>query len=49
MSFEPKPGMHVDLNGEAIEFTAVEATGPASVFVYGEDGKEGNRISSPKG
>lgn len=41
MTFDPKPGMQVNLNGEIIEFTPLEASGPASVFVYAEAGKEG--------
>lgn len=42
MSFEPKPGMSIKLNGESIEFVSLEASGPASVFVYAEAGREGN-------
>lgn len=42
MSFEPKPGMKIVLDGEAIEFVALEtSSGSPSVFVYAEAGKEG--------
>ena len=41
MSFEPKPGMKIDLSGESIEFAPLEDSGPASVYVYAEAGKEG--------
>lgn len=41
MTFDPKPGTQIDLNGESIEFTALEVSGPASTFVYAEAGKEG--------
>ena len=42
MTFEPKPGMSVKLlNGESIEFVPLAVSGPASVFVYAEAGKEG--------
>lgn len=41
MTFEPKPGMRIALNGKSIEFTPLEASGPASMFVYAEAGKEG--------
>ena len=39
--FDPRPGMQLDLDDEIIEFTPLEATGPASVYVYAETGKEG--------
>ena len=42
MTFEPEPGAQIHLkNDEVIEFLALEASGPASVFVYAESGKEG--------
>ena len=41
MSFEPMPGLKINLDGETVEFVALEASGPASVFVYAEAGKEG--------
>jgi serine/threonine protein kinase len=41
MSFEPRPGQKLHLNGESIEFTALDASGPAAVFLYAEAGKEG--------
>lgn len=42
MTFEPEPGTRINLkNDEVIEFLALEASGPASVFVYAESGKEG--------
>jgi serine/threonine protein kinase len=42
MSFEPEPGTRIHLkNDEVIEFLPLEASGPASVFVYAESGKEG--------
>jgi serine/threonine protein kinase len=42
MAFEPEPGTRIHLkNDEVIEFIALEASGPASVFVYAESGKEG--------
>jgi serine/threonine protein kinase len=42
MTFEPEPGMRIHLeNDEVIEFVPLEASGPASVFVYAESGKEG--------
>src|SRR6185503_9818134 len=42
MTFEPEPGTRNHLkNDEVIEFVALEPTGPASVFVYAESGKEG--------
>ena len=42
MTFEPEPGVQIHLkNDEVIEFLALEASGPASVFVYAESGKEG--------
>lgn len=42
MTFEPEPGMRIHLkNDEVIEFVPLEASGPASVFIYAESGKEG--------
>lgn len=41
MTFEPKPGMRINLNNETIEFISLESSGPAKVFVYAEAGKEG--------
>ena len=42
MTFEPEPGTRIHLkNDKVIEFVALEASGPASVFVYAESGKEG--------
>jgi tRNA A-37 threonylcarbamoyl transferase component Bud32 len=42
MTFEPEPGTRIHLkNDEVIEFVALEESGPASVFVYAESGKEG--------
>ena len=42
MTFEPEPGMRIQLDkDETIEFLALESSGPASVFVYAESGKEG--------
>lgn len=41
MSFEPEPGFFLELGSEKIEFLSLESTGPASVFVYAESGKEG--------
>ena len=40
--FEPEPGMRVYLDkDEVIEFLPLEKSGPGSVFVYAESGKEG--------
>lgn len=41
MSFEPEPGSIINLGAEKIRFVALEPTGPASVFVYAESGREG--------
>ena len=42
MTFEPEPGMRIHLGkDEIIEFLPLEESGPASVFVYAESGKEG--------
>ncbi len=42
MTFEPDPGMRLHLGkDEVIEFLPLEESGPASVFVYAESGKEG--------
>jgi serine/threonine protein kinase len=41
MIFEPKPGMKIGLSGDLIEFIPLEKSGPASVFIYAEVGKEG--------
>src|SRR4030095_12291498 len=42
MTFEPEQGTRIHLkNDEVIEFLSLEASGPASVFVYAESGKEG--------
>ncbi|HEU0296513.1 MAG TPA: hypothetical protein VFR47_27500 [Anaerolineales bacterium] len=42
MTFEPEPGTRIQLkNDDVIEFLPLEASGPASVFVYAESGKEG--------
>src|SRR5574342_669267 len=42
MTFEPEPGTRIHLkNDEVIEFLPLEVSGPASVFVYAESGKEG--------
>ena len=42
MTFEPEPGSRIHLkNDEVIEFLPLEESGPASVFVYAESGKEG--------
>jgi serine/threonine protein kinase len=41
MSFEPKPGTSIKLGAENIHFVPLEPSGPASVFVYAESGKEG--------
>ena len=42
MTFEPEPGTRIHLkNDEVIEFLPLEESGPASVFVYAESGKEG--------
>lgn len=50
MTFEPEPGMRVHLNEEeVIEFLSLEASGPASVYVYAESGKEGTVYKVSKG
>jgi len=42
MTFEPEPGTRIHLkNDEVIEFVPLDVSGPASVFVYAESGKEG--------
>jgi tRNA A-37 threonylcarbamoyl transferase component Bud32 len=41
MSFEPEPGISINLGAENIEFIPLEPSGPASVFVYAESGREG--------
>lgn len=41
MSFEPEPGTGINLGGENIQFIPLEPSGPASVFVYAESGREG--------
>jgi hypothetical protein len=49
MTFEPKPGMRINLIGETIQFTSLESSGPAAVFVYAEAGKEGTIYKVLKG
>jgi serine/threonine protein kinase len=49
MIFEPEPGTSINLNGESIEFVALEAAGPAAVFVYAESGREGTVYKVRKG
>lgn len=49
MSFEPKPGTRIHLNGEAIEFISLDSTGPGKSFVYAESGKEGTVYKVLKG
>ena len=42
MTFEPEPGMRIHLaRDDVVEFLPLEESGPASVFVYAEAGKEG--------
>lgn len=38
MTFDPMPGMQVNLNDEIIEFMPLESRGPASKYVYAEEG-----------
>lgn len=40
MAFTPRPGSRIKLDGSEIEFTPLEERGPASAFLYAEDGKE---------
>lgn len=49
MVFEPKPGARIRLKSEEIVFTALVESGPASVFVYAEGGKEGTVYKVLKG
>lgn len=41
MTFDPKPGLVINLNGESIKFIPLESKKAASVFTYAEAGKEG--------
>lgn len=49
MSFEPKPGMHILIGDEDIEFTSLETNKSPSIYVYAEEGKESTVYRVAKG
>jgi serine/threonine protein kinase len=40
MTFDPKPGQHISINGTKVEFTSVGAPGHGAEFIYAEVGRE---------